>query len=100
MTTIRARGVSRTPDIQGGDACIEGTRIPVWLLVNYRRLGGSDSDLLRDYPSLTATDLEAAWQYASAHGEEIDQAIRENEEGDEVHLVRPCHCPLDWPEAP
>jgi len=32
---------------------------------------------------LTATDLEAAWEYAAAHPQEIDRAIRENEEGEE-----------------
>ncbi len=75
--------ISKTPDRCGGDACIRDSRIPVWVLVNYRRLGGSDADLLRDYPSLTAADLEAAWQYAAANAEEIDHAIRENEEGEE-----------------
>ena len=78
-----ASWVSQRPDRQGGDACVRDTRIPVWVLVNYRRLGGSDAGLLRDYPSLTAADLEAAWKYAAAHAEEIDRAIRENEEGDE-----------------
>jgi uncharacterized protein (DUF433 family) len=55
----------------------------VWTLVNFRRLGGSDANLLRSYPTLTAADLEAAWEYAAANSEEIDRAIRENEEGDE-----------------
>jgi uncharacterized protein (DUF433 family) len=75
--------ITKTPDICGGDACIRGHRIPVWVLVNYRRLGGSDADLLRSYPSLTLPDLEAAWVYAAANPEEIDSAIRENEEGEE-----------------
>jgi uncharacterized protein (DUF433 family) len=78
-----ASWVSKNPDRQGGDACVRDTRIPVWVLVNYRRLGGGDADLLRNYPSLTPADLEAAWEYAAAHAEEIDRAIRENEEGDE-----------------
>jgi len=75
--------ITKTPDVCGGDACIRGHRIPVWVLVGYRQLGGSDSKLLRDYPSLTQEDLSAAWEYAAAHAEEIDQAIRENEEGDD-----------------
>jgi hypothetical protein len=41
------------------------------------------ADILRAYPVLTATDLEAAWEYAAAHPQEIDHAIRENEEGEE-----------------
>ena len=75
--------VSKTPGVCGGDACIRGQRIPVWTLVNYRRLGGSEENLLRDYPSLTSADLEAAWEYAAAYPDEIDLAIRENEEGEE-----------------
>lgn len=76
--------ITKTPGVCGGDACIRGHRIPVWGLVSYRRLGGSsDAELLRAYPTLTLADLEAAWQYAAAHPDEIDQAIRENEEGEE-----------------
>jgi uncharacterized protein (DUF433 family) len=75
--------ITKTPGVCGGDACIRGHRIPVWVLVNYRRLGGGDAVLLRDYPSLTAADLEAAWEYAGAHAEEIERAIRENEEGED-----------------
>jgi uncharacterized protein (DUF433 family) len=74
--------ISKEPDRCGGDACIRDCRIPVWVLVNYRRLGGTEANLLRDYPSLTPADLEAAWRYAAANTEEIDRAIRENEEGD------------------
>ena len=82
MTTT-ASWISKRPDRCGGDACIRDTRIPVWVLVNHHRLGGSDADLFRDYPSLTAADLEAARAYAAANVEEIDRAIRENEAGEE-----------------
>jgi uncharacterized protein (DUF433 family) len=74
--------VSRRPNIQGGDACIRDTRIPVWVIVNYRRLGGSDGAILNSYPSLTTADLQVAFEYAAANPQEIDQAIRENEEGE------------------
>ena len=75
--------VTKTPGICGGDACIRGHRIPVWTLVGYRQLGQNDADILRAYPGLTPLDLEAAWEYAAANSEEIEQAIRENEEGEE-----------------
>jgi uncharacterized protein (DUF433 family) len=82
MPTIIDR-VTKTPGICGGDAYIRGHRIPVWGLVQSRRLGATQADILRAYPVLTATDLEAAWEYAAAHPQEIDHAIRENEEGEE-----------------
>ena len=74
--------ISRTPDRCGGDACVRDTRIPVWVLVNYRRLGLSDAEILRAYPPLQPADLEAAWEYAASHAEEIDRTIRENEQGE------------------
>lgn len=54
--------------------------IPVWVLINARRLGISEAQLLKDYPTLSATDLTNAWVYATVYQEEIDTAIRENEE--------------------
>ena len=72
-------GISLDPGVLGGEAHISGTRIPVWLLVQARRLGASEADLLRDYPTLRAEDLANAWDYARTHAEEIEQAISENE---------------------
>jgi uncharacterized protein (DUF433 family) len=63
--------ISKDPERYGGAACIRDTRIPVCLLVNYRRLGGSVADLLRNYPSLNPADLECAWAYNATHVEEI-----------------------------
>jgi uncharacterized protein (DUF433 family) len=81
--TATASWVSKKPDRCGGDACVRDSRIPVWALANYRRLGATDEDILRAYPSLTAADLEVAFAYAASHEEEIDTAIRENEEGED-----------------
>ena len=74
------RGITKTLGVCGGDACIAGTRIPIWVLVNARNLGISESQLLYDYPTLTATDLANAWVYANVNSEEIETAIAENEE--------------------
>lgn len=73
-------GIEKTPGVVGGDARIAGTRIPIWTLVNYRRLGVSEAIILEDFPSLRATDLANAWAYADAYPDEIETAIRENEE--------------------
>jgi uncharacterized protein (DUF433 family) len=81
--SVATNRITKNPNICGGDACIRGHRIPVWTLVNYRRLGGADAELLQDYPDLSQADLEAAWEYAAGHQDEIDRAIRENEEGEE-----------------
>ena len=78
---IVAERVTKTPDICGGRACIEGHRIPVWVLAAYRQMGKSNAELLTYYPQLTEVDLAAAWEYADAHPDEIDRDTRENEEG-------------------
>jgi uncharacterized protein (DUF433 family) len=74
------RGIEKTPGVCGGEACIDRTRIPVWVLVNARNLGISESQLLRDYPTISASDLANAWMYATVHPTEIARAIRANEE--------------------
>lgn len=73
-------GIESTPGICGGAARIVRTRIPVWVLVQARKIGTSEADLLRAYPTLRAEDLANAWAYARSHQEEIDQRIKENEE--------------------
>lgn len=73
-------GIEKTPGVSGGDACIVRTRIPVWVLESYRRLHWSEARILENFPTLRAADLVNAWAYASAHTDEIQQAIRENEE--------------------
>jgi uncharacterized protein (DUF433 family) len=71
--------IERTPDVCGGDARIAGRRITVWQLVEGRRLGMSDADLLEAYPTLQAADLEAAWEYARRSPLEIERSIWENQ---------------------
>jgi uncharacterized protein (DUF433 family) len=72
-------GIDTHPGVSGGEACIVRTRIPVWMLVQARQLGVSESQLLLEYPQLTVEDLAEAWAYARSHREEIDQHIAINE---------------------
>ena len=76
---VNSAGIQETPGVVGGDPCIERTRIPVWLLVQARKLGTSESTILESFPALTAQDLINAWVYYRLHQEEIDQQILENE---------------------
>ena len=72
-------GIETTPGVCGGAACLAGTRIPVWILEQYRRSGASEAELLHSYPGLRAEDLVHAWAYVRSHRNEIEQHIRENE---------------------
>ena len=73
-------GIESNPEVCGGEPCIVRTRVPVWVLVQARRLGTSEAELLRSYPTLRAEDLVNAWGYYRTHRDEIDEQIRENEE--------------------
>jgi uncharacterized protein (DUF433 family) len=72
-------GIEKTPGVCGGSARIVRTRIPVWTLEQYRRLGMNEAELLQAYPTLRAADLGNAWAYARARRAEIDEDIRQNE---------------------
>ena len=41
--------ISKKPNRRGGDACIRETRIPVWAVVSYRRLGASEASILEAF---------------------------------------------------
>ena len=72
-------GIECRAGVIGGDPCIAGTRIPVWLLVTARKTGSNEADLLKAYPLLRAQDLRNAWAFYSSNRVEIDQQIAENE---------------------
>lgn len=72
-------GIEKSPAVQGGDACIVRTRLPVWTLEAYRRLGWSDAQILANFPTLRPSDLVYAWFYVEAIREEIERAIQQQE---------------------
>ena len=78
--TTKQSWVQKTPGVCGGDACIRNTRITVSGLVNARRLGADDKQLLEDIVGLMPDDLRVAWDYYREHPGEIDEAIRLDEE--------------------
>jgi uncharacterized protein (DUF433 family) len=72
--------IVKTPGVCGGDARIKGTRLTVWGLEEWRRLGWSDARILDAYPQLKPEDMTASWAYVKQHPDEIEEAIRENQE--------------------
>ena len=80
QSSIVSQGIERTAEVCGGNACIVGTRITVWGLIEARRSGYSEADLLISYRSITAIDLMNAWHYAANHLEEIETEIQENDD--------------------
>jgi uncharacterized protein (DUF433 family)/Zn-dependent peptidase ImmA (M78 family) len=72
--------IEKAPDVCGGEARIRGTRHTVAGLVEWRKLGLSDVRILEHHPALRLEDLRAAWAYAAAHPDEIERAIKADEE--------------------
>lgn len=53
------------PRIHHGVPCINGTRVPVCVLVGSLADGDSIGDLLAAYPHLTEEDIQAALRFAA-----------------------------------
>ena len=68
-------GIEKTLGVNGGDACIAGTRIPVWVLEEMRQQGAAEEDILADFPGLAAAQLKQAWAYVKTCRAEIEEAM-------------------------
>ena len=68
--------ITKTPGVCGGDACIAGTRIPVWLVTKAMKSG---ADIGAIFPTLTTDDFFEAGFYYATNTDEIDAAIAEND---------------------
>jgi uncharacterized protein (DUF433 family) len=66
--------VSR-PGVQGGSPCIQGTRVPVWVLASIHKQGDTPEEILELYPNLSAAQVYAALSYYYEHRAEIDAEI-------------------------
>lgn len=63
-TELNLRIVS-APDICGGEPCVAGTRIPVWVVLSHLAAGEDMEAILRNFPRLTREDILACLEYAS-----------------------------------
>ncbi|MBI3466740.1 MAG: DUF433 domain-containing protein [Planctomycetes bacterium] len=64
--------ISVDPNVCHGKPCIKGTRIMVSIILDYLSASEPVEEIVRQYPSLTREDIQAAMQYAAwlAHEEE------------------------------
>jgi len=58
------------PKVYHGQACIKGTRIPVYQILRMLAHGDTIEELLEEYPSLTREDILACLDYAASLAEE------------------------------
>ncbi len=57
--------ISVDPKVCHGQPCVKGTRIMVWLILNYLANGDSIEDILASYPSLIEEDVRACLAYGA-----------------------------------
>ena len=57
--------ISVDPNVCHGQACVRGTRIMVWLILQYLGNGDSVEDVLAAYPALSREDIQACLLYAA-----------------------------------
>jgi len=50
---------------RGGKPCVRGLRITVYEVLDYLASGMSSAEILRDFPDLTAADIQARLAYAA-----------------------------------
>ena len=60
-----AERITADPEIMHGRACIEGTRIPVSVILENLADGMTEEEIIKSYPSITTEDIKAAISYTS-----------------------------------
>ena len=81
MSTDKTKsGIQTSAGVCGGEPCIRNTRHTVSGLVEWKKLGLSDSLILEHHPDLTPADLDAAWAFYASHRENIDRVLQDIED--------------------
>lgn len=57
--------IASDPQICGGEPCIQGTRIPVQVILSHLAAGEDPQTLLKQFPRLTQEDILACLEYAA-----------------------------------
>lgn len=57
--------ITADPAVCGGEACVKGTRVPVYVVLDFLGAGDSIEDILKEYPQLEREDVLACIRYAS-----------------------------------
>ena len=57
--------ITLEPGKRGGQPCIRGLRITVYDVLDHLASGMSESEILKDFPYLTAEDIQACLAFAA-----------------------------------
>lgn len=76
--------VTRKKGVCGSRSIIDGTRIPVWSIIKWYKLGMAIEEIMREFPQLNPSQVHDAFSYYYDHQQEIEGDIAENE--DEAYI--------------
>lgn len=71
--------IHKQKGVCNGRSVIEGTRIPVWFIIKWYKVGMSVEDIIREFPQLNPSQIHDAFSYYYDHQEEVEKDIAENE---------------------
>ena len=72
--------ITSAKDVCGGVPIIQGTRISVWSIIKWYKIGMTIEEILREFPQLTPSQVHDAFSYYYDHSELIEKEILENED--------------------
>ena len=71
--------ISKKKGVCGSRSIIEGTRIPVWSIIKWHKLGLSIEEIIREFPQLAPSQIHDAFSYYYDNQKEIENDIADNE---------------------
>ncbi|MCX5858924.1 MAG: DUF433 domain-containing protein [Proteobacteria bacterium] len=57
--------ISVDPEVCGGEPCVKGTRIPVWIILSHLAAGEDYDTVQKNFPKIKREDILACIDYAS-----------------------------------
>jgi uncharacterized protein (DUF433 family) len=80
--------ITKHPEVRGGKACIDDTRIAVADVVTLLKADRTTEEMLTAYPSLNLAQLHAAISYYYENREEVEAVFAEDDAAEAVHERR------------
>ena len=72
--------ISKQKGVCGGKSVVEGTRIPIWSIIKWYKVGLSVEDIIREFPQLTPSQIHDAFSYYYDNQEAVEREIEKNED--------------------
>jgi uncharacterized protein (DUF433 family) len=88
LTPTEYPHIVRVQGVCGGRPIIEGTRLPVKLIVGWARMGMTPEEIAAQYPGVSIVQVADALAYHKDHPTEIEAEFEEEQRYVEVEIPR------------